>query len=263
MMIAISEILVQPNYSAFYVISWTIVSTTESMNDYFFSIYTAPAASTPLAERLLLDTGITDFDFVYDIPYSLNSAVKEYFSIDITKVSTGVTVNASGGYVSVYMVPVDNVAEAIIYQEEYFLDNILIRNDVKLLTKRRTGTRCSACYDEITGEITKSNCSVCYRTGYVGGYSVAKPINISFTEPGFIQKFDVQEVRDVQNQITYGWTKNYPLILPGDVIVDEFNRRFRIINSQPTTKDGRIYLRQSISMQLIPPTDPVYKLVVV
>jgi len=258
-MIELKEITVRPNYSSFYVISWTLMPTTEDLADYVYEVYSAPSASTPSTQRTLLSPQLQATEFVYEIPTDLDSSVHSYFSVDITKISTSTTWTSSASPVAVYMVPRDNYADAIIYQEEYFLDYILNRDPVKLITRKRTGAVCTNCVDELTGEVTKSACSACYSTGLLGGYNPPVTMMISFTEPGYNQRFETTEVRDVQNNITTAWTKNYPLILPGDFFVDAFNRRFKIIQSLPTTKDGRIYLRQNLQIQLVPPKDIIYK----
>jgi hypothetical protein len=256
-MLEIKSIDVKPNYSSFYLITWALVDTTESADDYTFAVYKSLSPGPASTFELVADN-IVGFNYAYDVPNKLNSSIHEYFKIEITQISTGDKVLSPVTGAS-YIVPADPFADAIIYQEEYFLDYVLNRPSVKLLVKRRSGTRCTVCWDDTLQEVTKSACTACYTTGYTGGYMPAQDIMISFTEPLFQTKFDMGDIKDVQQGPTVGWTKNYPLILPSDIIVDEFNRRFRVIQVQPTTKDGRIYLRQNLQLQLIPPTDIIYQ----
>lgn len=260
-MLVIKSIDVKPNFSSFYLISWTIQDTTELVEDYSFAVYTASAPTPPTAFTKI-SPDIVGFSFVYELPNKLNSSIHEYFRIGVTELATDTTVLSDVVGAS-YLVPPDAYADAIIYQEQYFLENILGRPPVKLFMRRRTGTRCPVCWDDDLLEVTRSSCDTCYSTGYLGGYSVPQELFISFTEPAFQTKFDVVDIKNVQNVPTYAWASNYPLILPDDILVDEFNRRFRVIQSQPTTKDGRIYLRQNLQLQLLPPTDISYSLGVV
>lgn len=256
-MINISRIYLHHNYNAAVLIRWDVADTAEELSNFVFNVYTSLSPDKEFTQ--VNDAPIEELEYLYEEGPRLDSSVKLYFKVEACDLTTGET-SLSDATGAVYLTPTDEIAETIIYQYNIFLQHVLGRPPVKLLIKRRSGTRCPACWDVELGEVTKSSCSNCYSVGYANGYMPPKDIYISFTEPGFATKFDIGDVRDVQQGVTQAWCLNYPLVLPGDVIVDEFNRRFRIIQVQPTTRSGQIYLRQMLQLQLIPPTDVIYNL---
>ena len=255
-MITITKINVIANFNSFLSIQWdTNATSQEELAEYYFSVYMSQSPQDNFS-KVNVDN-IVALEYIYDIPYGINFGTPLYFRIGITNIATGEYV-LSDIFASLYLTPTDPVAEAIIYQHNYFLENILGRPPMKLLIKKKFGPRCPSCWDEYGQEITKSSCPDCYDTSYENGYSPAVDIYVSISEPGFSEKLDVGNITESQNIIIPAWTSNYPLVYPRDVIVDELNRRFVVIQSQPTTKDGRIYLRQMLQLQLIPSTDIIY-----
>ncbi len=255
-MVIIRKIEVLNSFNNFSLIRWYINDTQEDLDNYVFSVYKSLSPDSEFEK--INEEDIRDFEYQYFIPTYLNSSVHWYFKVEAKNLLTNET-KMSDVFGSAYFVEPDCVADSIIYQFEYFLEYILNRPPIKLLIRRRTGTRCNVCWDDEAKEVTRSQCTTCYNTSYTGGYMPPRDLRISFTEPGFIEKVDLGDIKDVQQNVTTAWASTYPLILPKDIIVDEFNRRFIVIQAQPTTKDGRIYLRQVLQLQLIPPTDVIYK----
>lgn len=256
-MLTVRRIYLNNNYSSATLVRWDVADTLETMDDYAFNIYTSPSPTTEFSK--VNDVPVLGLSYMYRHPHIYDASVKYYFRIEVLNIVTNEALLCDE-VGAMYLTPADPVADTIIYQNEVLLKHVLGRPPVKLLIKRRSGTRCTSCWDPELMEVTKSSCVDCYSVGYAGGYLPPEDIYISFTEPGFLTKFDIADVRDTQQAVTQAWCSNYPLVLPGDIIVDEFNRRFIIIQVQPTTKSGQIYLRQLLQLQLLPPTDVVYKL---
>lgn len=152
----------------------------------------------------------------------------------------------------------NNVANAILYQYDYFLKNIIERSPVQIFHKLQTGTRCPNCWDDVEGTVTKSNCSTCYNVGFTGGYSTPELTYISFTEPGFLTNVDINQIHGEQGLVTQAWALTDVAIWADDFFVDDLGRRFIVEQAQPTTMFGRIYLRQVLNIQLVPDTDIIY-----
>lgn len=256
-MLTVKRLYVHNNYSAATLVRWDVEDTSELSDDFTFNVYTSLSPTSEFTK--INEYPITGFSYLYNHPFISDSSVKLYFKVEVVNKETqeSILYNVVG---ATYLTPSDPIADTIIYQNDVLLSRILGRPPAKLLIKRRAGTRCFSCWDEELMEVTKSNCTECYSTGYKNGYLPPEEIYISFTEPGFITRLDVSDIKDVQQGVTQAWSGNYPLILPGDIIVDEFNRRFIVMQVQPTTKSGFIYLRQLLQLQLLPPTDVIYKL---
>jgi len=63
----------------------------------------------------------------------------------------------------------------------------------------------------------------------------------------------------MQNAVTSAWTSNFPLLTPGDIIVEPGNRRWRI-NFVTPTEQFRVPVRQIAQIFYIDKSDVEYKL---
>lgn len=99
--------------------------------------------------------------------------------------------------------------------------------ELAVLKKRHFGTRCTACYEPITKQITFSNCSVCYATGWEGGYYPPIVTLGKISEgPLHVQIETEGEVELERAKID---TINFPRLTRHDILVElDSNRRWEI-----------------------------------
>lgn len=150
----------------------------------------------------------------------------------------------------------DNVANKIMHEFSVIL-RVMNNPPVKVLLKRRTGKRCPNCWNPITNKVRFSNCEVCNGTGVISGYH--KPIETRISRD-FSQLVDYTSMLDgekVNKTSVNAWISNFPLVSPGDVIVDTMNQRFLIERVAQRTK-SQFIIRQVLDLVPLEVGHPSY-----
>ena len=127
-----------------------------------------------------------------------------------------------------------------------------------IFQKRRSGTQCPDCWDEILKRVTASNCRTCFGTGKIDGYY--PPIDAWM---GFEASPDQAQVADFgvrQHSQTDIMFTNYPKLRIGDVIFEVKAHRFwRIANARYPEKN-RAPTLQTVRVDEIKRSDIEYAL---
>lgn len=127
-----------------------------------------------------------------------------------------------------------------------------------LFVRRTFGPHCPECWDSIKKKVRRSNCVHCYGTGRYLGYM--NPISVRFQiEPHSLSE-DHTNIGKQQHALTSAWTSNYPLLTPGDIVVEVMgNRRWRIETVTPT-EQLRVTVRQIVKLFYLDESDIQYRL---
>jgi len=120
---------------------------------------------------------------------------------------------------------------------------------------RRSGARCS-CLDRELQAKTKSVCPICYGTGWQGGYYTGIVTPTIFRESSNVE-LETGTGGTVSPQNASIILPNYPLLHPGDLIVDEQGRRWKV-NSVSHKYLRGFLTSQDAQLVLIIPGDPEY-----
>jgi hypothetical protein len=140
-------------------------------------------------------------------------------------------------------------------------NNLLLKRfngmPVGIFVRRTSGQRCNVCYDFTTSRTTKDNCKDCYGTGYDLGYYDQISTFMNFNpEPQVIQISGLIKTEDGDTQ---AWMSNFPVLSPGDVIVESTNKRWRVMDMVPTRK-FRVIVHQVVNLRRLSPSDPEFML---
>ena len=253
-MINITKIAIADNLSTDYLlVKWEIGDTAEDLALYAFNVH---RSLSPDGGYEIIAYGITLFEYKDYTVDLYDSSIRYYYKIEVVNASAGLN-ELSADYGQIMYSPPDNVANAIIYHEEMLLklgDNPM----VYALIKRRFGARCPVCWDPIQKKTTKSQCTACYQISFTGGYLPPSLIRMSFTPTERQERMAVEGVKDVDGVVS-AWTGNYPVLQPGDIIVDTLNARYDVVSVVPSTK-RRYVTHQVLALRKIPPTGIIYKL---
>lgn len=125
---------------------------------------------------------------------------------------------------------------------------------VKVFIRKWHGERCRFCYDE-DYDRPRSDCSECFGTGILGGYS--GPYELRIAPPDAAKKITLTELGlslDMDYQV---WTGPSPLLTQRDFIVKQNNERFSIGPVTVQSNRGNI-LQQEFSISLIDQNDIRY-----
>jgi hypothetical protein len=108
---------------------------------------------------------------------------------------------------------------------------------VKVFIRKWAGEKCP-CWDD-QYKISKNDCTLCFGTGYVGGYE--GPYDILIAPP---ETEKTVQLMDLGLHISYDWqtwTGPYPLLNDRDFIVRQNNDRLSIAHINPQGSRGAIY----------------------
>ena len=129
-----------------------------------------------------------------------------------------------------------------------------------LLKRRKWGMACPQCEDFDTGEVINSQCSICYGTGFVGGYFNAVPFTVTFEQISNREFKQNGEVSLTNNIVQRGRAVAYPFIDTKDVFVRGDNgERFIIRSIANLAELGGIPLVVAPELRLAPTTDIIYQ----
>ena len=110
--------------------------------------------------------------------------------------------------------------------------NGLFGSLVYILKRKTWGPKCS-CVDPVRGLGAKTSCRGCYGTGFVGGFHT--PILTRSQNSPRVKRF-VLQLFDMEPEDVMFKFLNFPVLKPGDVIVDSNNSRYVIISVRPFKK---------------------------
>ena len=130
-----------------------------------------------------------------------------------------------------------------------------------LLIARREGTNCPNCWNPVTNRIRFADCPICYGTGKIKGYFPPVPIKMSTDMSQYLEDTSFLGDEKVSISPVNAWVANYPLVTPGDIVVDVTDRRFIVTAVIPRTKSQYI-IRQIIQLTPIEKGHPAYNVLV-
>jgi len=126
------------------------------------------------------------------------------------------------------------------------------------LFKTRTfGPRCPSCWDRVSHKRTRSGCLDCYNTGFLRGYHNPIEVWIQIDPAAKAQQNQAQQID--QQVMTTARTSFYPNIVPGDLIVEAENKRWKV---QQVTLSERLRapIKQEMSLRQLNTSDIEFKL---
>lgn len=151
---------------------------------------------------------------------------------------------------------VDYIARRVRRDAETML-RVMKNPPVFLLSKRRVGMKCPVCWDPILRKTKFADCKVCNGTGEVQGFYKPIQILLSTNVSSFMGTLSVEDLDKVALTPIDAWTTGYPRILPGDVIVDQLNKRYKVQNVSQRTHAQQI-IRQLLSLVYLEVGHPAY-----
>jgi hypothetical protein len=105
------------------------------------------------------------------------------------------------------------------------------------------------CFDEVTKQRTRERCPNCYNTNFVGGYHDAVETFAQVRQ--FEHKDGTEEPAVSQKAAVTIVVTNYPVVKPGDIIMQpDENLRWKISAVQPTRLGGAL-VHQNVTASLI------------
>lgn len=112
--------------------------------------------------------------------------------------------------------------------------------------RKHSGQTCGECYDSRKKRVIKSQCESCYTVGYEGGFYNPIKLSVAFSQD---QKSVVLTDRGSESNSSHsGYTSNYPLLNPGDLIYDARLGRLWRVESMVPVERRRHIVKQNLSL---------------
>ena len=126
-----------------------------------------------------------------------------------------------------------------------------------LYKRRNFGARCPYCTDAMTLRVVISQCRMCAGTGFAEkGYYTPIAIDISFQiHPRVLQLSNLG--KSEENETTAFMT-NFPILYPGDMIVEPNEKHWRVRNTEVTERN-RTVVHQLLRLRQLDHNDVEYE----
>jgi len=117
---------------------------------------------------------------------------------------------------------------------------------------RTYGPRCSRCFDHQTGSQLLSNCPACYSTTYTGGFLTPVRLKIIIDQSVRADSADSSGIgvpfTSMSGNARFPW---YLDVKQGDLIVEEDNRRWRVVEPVEVIRKRKVVLYQTAALLLL------------
>jgi hypothetical protein len=237
--------ITQPSPSAINV-AWWMMSSSENFSAYEISIYRSELPSVILSDYMLVVSGINAASTNYYndtyIAGLTNKFATYNYMLEVKHVSTAATGYSKPSAIGVAK---DKYANYIINARELVL-NKHSGQDYKTLKRKTFGQFCPDCYDETLQRSTKSKCSTCYDTTYVGGFYSPFTFRAQMNEAP--PRHILTTFGDWQDQDSILVTSNKIILVPGDVVIDRLFRRWNVVAVRSTNK-SMFLISQQVQMR--------------
>lgn len=250
-MLTVSKFRADSFSTGFMDIQWEIAPTEEVISEFTFYLYRSGAEEGPWV--LITPNGLIDRFSFRDIRVNLYAKRRDYFyRLEIRHPEQG----------SVYYGPIHRFFQPDLIALEIARMNAMnLRTNIGQLCfifkQRKFGTECT-CFDKKIGHKIITTCLTCFNTGWVGGYyrPIVTWVNIQDSASNLVQT----PIGDVEKNYGQGEVADYPLLEPRDVIVDQANRRWRVLSPINYKKKGGTIVKQVGPLAHIEPSEVEYKI---
>ena len=129
---------------------------------------------------------------------------------------------------------------------------------VWIFPRKKSGQRCSVCFDPVTQRTMKSNCPSCFGTSWAGGYYAPVAVFANILTPS--DNTEHTQTNTMETEDARFSLGNYPELDEGDIVVEQENVRWRVGSRISKTSKARAMIRQNAMIHKIPKGDPEYAL---
>lgn len=243
-------------------VSWDMTSNFRALEPWIFQLQEAES-DVPAANWH--DVGSPVMNVFLAIDPSQEYCGKEataFYRVQLTtgdgKVYTSFPVQASG----VLSFKNWHFAAEIARKEQLRLRRLGVGIEGFLLKSKRSGVPCPACLDKYTGEVTDSNCTICYGQRWVGGFYAAVPSYYGDFPPSARYANRVLEQGEgmVNVRIAAGIFVAQPFIAMNDVFVNKTSdERHQIHQVETLTHIQGVPVISKAELRLIPTDWIIYQ----
>lgn len=255
-MIKINRIRVRSYDLDFLDIDWQVSPFAGDVKDYEFYVEKSTRQAGPFYD---LVGPLVDKYRVRDntVRTNLSHYRESYYRIRVKHVPTGDTLVFPQTGMGISMSAEPDLEALEMARQERLILREKDGRELLIFPRRTMGARCS-CYDQTMKRKTRSNCLTCFDTTWVGGFeSPLKVWGQIATGPVAANESPVTEL-SLESAVFR--LPNYPEILPGDIIVEAENKRWRVLENVGKSEKGRAVVRQTGQCRRVSEGDIEYRI---
>lgn len=247
-------------------VQWSVTGTSES-GDFLVDVYRSGSPEGPWTP---LTVGAINIYNYYDIfPITNPDAVTE--SVNTLSVVRGIfyrVVVTSPG--SVVAEAVSDVAPRLkgrfklikrkMLRDQAVAYRRLNGTEIAILKRRRWGPRCPDCFDVITKEQLRSECTTCFSTSYAGGYYT--PIVTVGRRTVLQRDQGMTPMNTTETNVAQFWLLDVPYVEVDDIIVGLRDGRRYKITKYHNTELQTVTVHQKVDVTEMPRSSIEYRITV-
>ena len=263
-MIEVTDIRIRSFDLSFLDIYWDVKPSFDDIADYQFIVEKADnefgpyvALTVPVVNRFhVRDTTVKgQHSYYHKLWYRIRVQYREVAKQTADGVSTDTVYPTLGGAKLA-------ARPDLIALEMARINNLKLREfsgrQIWVFPRKKSGTKCSVCFDHVMQRRTRGNCQACFGTGYIGGYHA--PVQVY----GMVVTPDEQTTHagftSFESQDTMLLMGNYPEVFEGDLILEAENVRWRVGSRLSKVKKSRALIRQQVAIHQVPKGDVEYSI---
>lgn len=149
------------------------------------------------------------------------------------------------------------IAQEIIYRHRLSLSSYSGRYCF-IFPIRTFGSHCPECWNDLHGQRTKSKCTLCYGSSFVGGYHTPVQVHLQTIQDDVEQPGLVSTGKREPAEKSF-FLANFPEVKLRDIIVEATNDRWRVAAVQSSRVQGAL-VSQRLTCTRVPKRDIEYEL---
>jgi formylmethanofuran dehydrogenase subunit E len=222
-------------------VRWDLEKTAQDLKDVYFDVYRGESPSEMTKINTTKLSALDVHEYVDNSVILLSINKNYYYKVIASEYFRGTPVKSFESEPMTWQGKLDLVSMYIV-EEHLFAFRYIFGTPALLFKKKNEGVRCNNCWDSVLKRVTKSNCSVCYGTGFIGGYYKQSSHWMHFSpDPTTAQVADFGVREPSQCDVEF---VNYPLLQMGDIILEVEPYRFwRVVNVRGAEKNRNTLLQ--------------------
>lgn len=132
--------------------------------------------------------------------------------------------------------------------------------EICVLKRKRWGARCPDCYDPITKEVLRADCTTCYGTSFTGGYF--DPVRTYGRRTVVQRDVGVTSLGVTETAVAQLWVLDAPYLEVDDIVVFLGDNRRFLITKWHNTELRTVTVHQKVDMTEIPRSGIEYRITV-
>lgn len=233
-MIGLTNIVVKRYDPTFIEVDWRVDTTTESISNYRLNIFQSSSPSNIISsDYIMIASGINLMSVDYYHDYSISGLTSKFDTFSYVLQISGLTGQTRYYPAVLVTVTQDNIAREIIRRRSIVF-NTKSASDFLFFKRKTHGQFCPDSYDPVLGRTTKSKCTSCFDTGFIGGYFSPVQLRGQLNEGPTRTQLTV--FGSFQDQDAIFYTKGFPQITQKDILVDRLGRHWNIVTVRSFNK---------------------------